>query len=32
MGALQTILNRTGAGIIVSLMGVIAAVLVKGGG
>ena len=31
MGALQTILNRTGAGIIVSLMGVIAAVLVKGG-
>jgi hypothetical protein len=30
MGALQTTLNRAGAGIILSLMGVIAAILAKG--
>ncbi len=30
-GALQSLLNRVGAGIILSLMGVIAAILVKGG-
>jgi hypothetical protein len=30
MGALQTTLNRAGAGIILSLIGVIAAILAKG--
>jgi hypothetical protein len=31
MGALQSTLNRAGFGIVASLMGVIAAILVKGG-
>ncbi|HEX4668595.1 MAG TPA: hypothetical protein VH275_01290 [Solirubrobacterales bacterium] len=31
MGLLQSTLNRTGVGIILSLMGVIAAILAKGG-
>ena len=31
MGALQATLNRAGAGIILSLIGVIAAILIKGG-